>query len=265
MTDCGGADMPCQVSDRHYNALIPIGDGPFPAIVFLHGSNGSGQKTVENIDLVQPFLNRGYAVIAPTALEIEYRNGPGTGWVWDSTRYSRDDFRFVADVVEDAIQRFSIQPDGILVAGHSRGGSFAWYLACSEVDPRLKTFAPIGGTPMRRQPGPCATASFDFDLLYMHGYADSVIPFAGTDSSLRAHNYMGAVEAADGMAYKLGCDTVDLTQGNGFDQRTYHGCRSVAEKERSLSVIGFQGGHSVPTGWADLILNWFEGLADHGQ
>ncbi|MEM9126539.1 MAG: hypothetical protein AAGB28_12200 [Pseudomonadota bacterium] len=204
-------------------------------------------------------------MIAPTALEIEYQSGPGTGWVWESSRYSWDDFGYLADVIEDAIQRFSIQPQGILIAGHSRGGSFAWYLACSDVDPRLNAFAPIGGTPLRGRPGSCATARFEFDLLYAHGYADPVIPFSGIRASGPNNNYMGAVEAVDAMAFALGCDAVDVVHGDRFDKRSYIGCRSAENRDRSVSVTGFHGGHGIPSGWADLILNWFETLTDHQQ
>ena len=252
--DCGGVGAPCELAGRTYSALIPKGEGPFPAVLFFHGSRGTGQHTIQLPDLVRPFLERGYAVVAPTALDINYVNGPGTGWVWNAARDGRDDFGFARDVVQDATQRFPLDPDRILVAGHSRGGSFAWYLACSEVDPRLTSFAPINGTPVRTRLGPCLTSGLNFDMLYAHGYADTVIPFAGSGQTPGWPGYLGAMEIVEGLALGQKCETSRMTEMEMYDQRNWNGCSNDAR----VSLIGFRGGHAIPIGWPDLILDWFE-------
>lgn len=254
--ECGGVGRPCEINGRQYSVLAPKGAGPFPAVLFFHGSGGTGDKTIQNIPLVQPFLERGYAFIAPTALEISYRNGPGTGWVWNAAHYEWDDFGFSSDVIEDAVTRFPIDPDRIVVAGHSRGGTFAWYLACSNVDTRFHAFAPVNGTTVRNRPGPCAEASFGFDVLYTHGYVDAVIPFAGSGPEAGWPGYLGAVEIIDSVAYLSGCTSIDVVEHGEVVQRTWSDCSGDA----SVSLIGFNGGHGVPQGWADLMLDWFGGL-----
>ncbi|WP_420586978.1 alpha/beta hydrolase family esterase [Ruegeria sp.] len=253
-TECGGVGLPCKIADREYNVLIPKGTGPFPAVVFFHGSGGSGSQVIQNLNLVRPMLERGYAVIAPTALEIQYRNGPGTGWVWDTQRNERDDFGFVADMLGDALNRFSIEPTRIVTAGHSRGGSFSWYLACADVDDRLQAFAPIGGTLLREQPGACGSSPLDFDMFYSHGYSDTVIPFQGIGSWLGGSGYMGAIEIAIRFAHEAGCQADELIAAEGYDKRIMSDCPSGL----SLSVIGYQGGHGIPVGWSNLMLDWFE-------
>ena len=254
--ECGTIGQECKISDREYNALIPEGEGPFPAVLFLHGSGGSGQKIIGEVGLVQPILDRGYAIIAPTALEISYNSGPGTGWVWNATAYGRDDFDFIAATLVDGLKNFPIDSSRVLVAGHSRGSTFAWYLACADVDPRLRTFAPIGGTPIRNRPHTCRTSDFDFNMLYSHGYADDVIPFSGTRQSGGWPGYMGAVESVHGLALEVDCQPEEVIQYQNYDRQNLSECTTGSD----ISIVGYQGGHSIPIGWTDLILDWFEGV-----
>ncbi len=98
------------VSGRQNNVLIPWGERPFPAVIFLHGSRGTGQRAIQSAFLVKPILECGYAIVAPTALEIEYQNGPGTGLIWNDAYYGRDNFEFNANVLEDVLARSPIDP-----------------------------------------------------------------------------------------------------------------------------------------------------------
>ncbi len=257
--ECGGFGEPCSLSERRYSALIPKGDGPFPAVIFFPGSGGDGQGTIRNRPLVQPMLERGYAVISPTALVIDYRSGPGTGWVWDKASYGWDDYEFTAQLLGDMAERFPIDPARILVSGHSRGGSFAWYLACADVDPRLKSFAPIGGTLQWNKPGSCVTSKFDFDMFYSHGYADTIIPFSTTVSAETEPFYTGAIESAYELAFLAKCEADELIRNEAYDPRTWTQCANG----NSVSLLGFRGGHGIPKGWADKILDWFEGLPEY--
>ena len=255
-TECGDVGDPCAVGDRSYNILLPHGDGPFPAVLFFHGSRRSGAHTILNAELAKPVLERGYVLIAPTALEINYYNGPGTGWVWRAGQSDRDDYAFASAVVEDAISRFPIDPDKILVAGASRGGSFAWYLACADINEHLRAFAPVMGTPVRGRPGPCETSQFDFDMFHTHGFQDAVIPFAGNGPFENWPGYLGAVEVVDSMAHLAGCDDLDISEQPSQVLRRWTGCSTGAR----VSVLGFVGGHVIPIGWAEVAIDWFEGL-----
>ncbi len=255
-TECGAADDPCFVSGRQYNVLLPQGEGPFPAVLFFHGSNGTGAKIISSAHLALPILKRGYALIAPTALEIEYRNGPGTGWVWRAGQSDRDDYAFASAVLDDATSRFPIDINKILTAGSSRGGSFAWYLACANIDEHLRAFAPVMGTPVRGRPGPCATSGFAFDMFHTHGFQDTVIPFAGNGPFDNWPGYLGAVEVVDTMAHLAGCSDLDITEQANQVLRRWSGCLTGAR----VSVLGFEGGHVIPVGWAEMAIEWFDNL-----
>ncbi|WP_143030509.1 hypothetical protein [Ruegeria halocynthiae] len=206
--------------------------------------------------MVRPILERGYAIISPTALDINYVNGPGTGWVWDMSTYGRTDFDFVTQVIDDAAKRFPLDASRILVSGHSRGGSFAWYLACEGSDPRLTAFAPIGGTLERNNPGGCTTSDFEFNMFYSHGYSDTVIPFEGASSREVYPGYLGAVESAGGLAILSKCHSNEFIQTEKHDRRNWSECETGSK----ISLLGFEGGHGIPQGWMTLVLDWFEKL-----
>lgn len=54
----------------------PQGNGPFPAIVYNHGS----EKTLAYVDnLARPFVRQGYVFFAPTAGAKGARLGPTSG------------------------------------------------------------------------------------------------------------------------------------------------------------------------------------------
>ena len=155
-TPCGLLEQKCSVDGRTYNALIPRGAGPFPAVVFFHGSGGSGADVILHPDITEPLLRNGYAILAPDALDITYAGGNrSSGWIWQGQRHGRDDHQFVENVVSDAASRFPIDPENLIIVGHSNGATFVWYLACQNTDPRLKNFATIGGTPVRSRPLAC--------------------------------------------------------------------------------------------------------------
>lgn len=136
--ECGYVDDPCVIGDRTYNVLVPNGDGPFPTLVFFHGSRSSGNHIASLRNLMDPFLARGYAVIAPTALDVDYANGiDGSGWIWEGERNGRDDCKYVRDVVDDAQQRFPLDAERLVLSGHSNGAFFVWYMACADIDPRF--------------------------------------------------------------------------------------------------------------------------------
>lgn len=117
----------------------PAGQGPFPALLFLHGSTGRGNiprlfKDTYTLDsVVNQFVSRGWMVVFPQ------RRGRGQsgglydeGFDPDRTRYSctpsfslpgiaraLEDTRVAADWL---ISRPDVDPKRLLIGGQSRGG-----------------------------------------------------------------------------------------------------------------------------------------------
>ena len=154
--DCGGKGKPCKTASGEYNIVLPQGwQQGGPAVMHLHGYSGSGAKVVRNKRFAGRFTERGYAVIAPTALPW-FKGKPNDWSVRDGfNTYPRNDVMCLKEVLADAMSRARVDPDRVLVTGFSRGGSMVWDLAC---------LAPGFGRA---------------HLLHTHGFADPMVPLEG--------------------------------------------------------------------------------------
>ncbi|MCP4644239.1 MAG: acetylxylan esterase [bacterium] len=104
---------------------IPRGEGPFPAMVCLHGHGGNRFMVHDSESnyggLAVPFARRGFVTIAPTLEHREY----APNHLWNLMR--------LVDVLETLA---SVDPERIGVAGLSMGGEWTMWLAAMDV--RLK-------------------------------------------------------------------------------------------------------------------------------
>ena len=152
--ECGGPDAPCEIEGGFYHAALPEGAGPHPAVFFLHGYRGRADRTIANRGLVQPFLDRGYAVIAPQG--APRREGEkGGSWNAFASANRRDDVDFLRRAAEDATARFKLDRDHIVASGFSGGGMMVWRVACDAPED-FAAYAPIAGLLWRPLPDACA-------------------------------------------------------------------------------------------------------------
>ena len=104
---------------------LPRGEGPFPAVVLIHGSGPSDRD--ETLGLVKPFrdLAEGLAARGIAVYRFDKRT-----YVYGQEIMSDTSFTPVEESVEDAVaavqllaQQEKIDPSRILVLGHSLGGN----------------------------------------------------------------------------------------------------------------------------------------------
>lgn len=253
--DCGAPEKPCDVPLGQYNVAAPPwhqGDVPRPVVVHFHGAGSSGADVVRNAALVDPIVGRGYVVIAPTGLTHPGRSGGS--WSFGNRPPLRDELVFVRQALNDAVPRFHLDREHVLLTGFSVGGSLVWYLACQAPD-EFAAYAPVAGGFWVPQPSSCAGP---VKLLHTHGWRDQTVPLEG-------HPLRPSVAQSDifaGLALWRsvnGCvgerpDTFD-TDGP-FWRRAWNDCTPSTTLELALH----QGGHEIPEGWPTLALNWFESV-----
>lgn len=249
---CNDDDAPCVLPNGTYHIVLPQGStGPLPAVMLLHGYGGDGAGFVRNTGLITQFLERGYAVIAPDGQLRQ--NGRGRSWDFHPDRpATRDEIAFLTAVAEDAATRHGVTRDAILLAGFSIGGSMTSYLACQSPQ-SFAAYAPVAGSFWRPHPVACAGP---VRLHHTHGTTDGTVPLTGR------------------------AITPDFVQGNVFDAlqiwRQTNGCASMAADQTTrqdiytlqawttcqpgtdLRFALHDGGHSIPKGWAQMALDWFE-------
>lgn len=162
----------CQVAGGYYRLVLPRRaepDRPVGAIMFFHGYQGSAEEVIADAGLGAVAERLGVALIAPA--------GAGRSWSFPgSPARHRDEFAFVAAVLDDATGRFPLDPAQIMASGFSQGGSMVWYLAC-RMPRRFAAFAPIAGAFWMPLPRDCVGPPPN--LIHVHGTADSTVPIAG--------------------------------------------------------------------------------------
>jgi polyhydroxybutyrate depolymerase len=255
---CGRDGRACAVPLGSYRIVLPESEPPeagYPALLFFHGAGGSGARTLANTGMVDAFLARGWAVIAPDGL-MRPNSRFGPGWSFHPARPAqRDELAFTREILTDAAERHGIDREAVMLSGFSIGGSLAWYLACR--DPNVAAaFAPVAGAFWRPHPevGACAGP---VRLLHTHGWRDETVPLEGRP--LRSADILQG-DVFHGLLILRDANGCAGLRADGYDtdgpfwRRWWTRCREGSALELALHT----GGHVVPEGWADLALNWYE-------
>lgn len=261
---CGpDLDATCDVPNGTYHIELPENADGAPALMFLHGWGSSGQGSLSMRGMVETALARGYAVIAPDGVPREGQNG--RTWNFHPLRTpTRDEPAFLMEVRDDAAARFGIDAENVLLAGFSIGGSMTAYAACAAPD-GFAGFAPLSGNFWRPHPvvEDCAGP---VRMLHVHGWTDGTVPLEGrilrgdregVDPDDPYYLVQGDIWHSMQLWRMInGCthNGREVAQTETYWLRSWSDCTDDAE----LSMALFYGGHGVPPGWADLVLDWFE-------
>jgi polyhydroxybutyrate depolymerase len=250
--DCGPETGACKIPSGTYHIVLPDGaTGPVPAIMLLHGYGGEGLGTIRNKPMVSLMLGRGYAVIAPDGQPRQ--NGEGRSWDFHPDRpATRDETAFLIAVADDATARYGLQRDRMLLAGFSIGGSMTSYVACAEPK-AFAAYAPVAGSFWRPHPETCFGP---VRLFHTHGKADQTVPLLGREimPGFVQGNVFDAMQIWR-EANACSSPAPDATRTLGiYKIEEWTRCAPDA----SLSFALHEGGHSIPKGWAQMALDWFE-------
>ena len=254
---CGRYDdtNPCEIRNGHYRIVLPEGDAPHPTVLYLYGSLGNSGDLINNRGFVEAFTSRGYAVIVPAGLDLQYVSGTGSGWFLRNSRApkKRDDTKFVSEVLTDAELRHRIDRRKVLIAGMSNGGFLAWEIACHAPD-LAAAYAPVGAGYLGEMPTQCVKP---VRVLHTHGRSDEIV----------THDGRGDRRVSGGARIMLLDKTMEtIARSNGcvraaapqrfliYDRTTWQGC----PRGGSVDLLMHDGGHTIPPSWFDYVIEWFE-------
>ena len=250
---CAESPDACLMPDGEYHLILPeVGPDHPPVVMFLHGAGGSGAFTIRNKSMLQPLLDRGYAVIAPNGGR-SFRGRASSNWVFYPGWEGRDETDFLRRVVADAADRFGVDSKRVLLGGFSAGAFMVNYLACQAPD-TFAAYAPVAGGFWRPHPANCRGP---VKLFQTHGWRDRTVPIEGR--SLRNGQFIQGDIFAGLEIWRAanGCSAENpssYSETGDFWRRKWDGCAPGSALEFAL----FPGGHSVPDGWSDMVLDWFE-------
>lgn len=259
--DFGAYEAACKTKNGHYRIRKPEGAGPHPAVVYLYGSLGNSARKIADSGFVQAFVERGYAVIVPVALDLRYTTGLGSGWFLrhERGRRKRDDIKFVEEVLGDAQVRHRIDRRRVMIVGMSRGGFLTWEIACHRPD-LAQAFAPIAAGYLGPMPKRCEKS---VKILHTHGRGDRIVPLRSdkpwTSAGARA---MPLGDALNTMARTNGCSSpARPVKFREYDRTTWSGCPRGA----SVDLLVHNGGHTIPYSWYSTVMDWFQGSGRSGS
>ncbi|CTQ50639.1 alpha/beta hydrolase family esterase [Jannaschia donghaensis] len=255
---CTRDEPACGVPMGDYRVALPDVEGPIPAVIFLHGAGGTGRGTLGMTGTVKAITDRGYAVIAPDGLPWR---SDRSGGIWsfrmDVVRETpRDEAAFFDEVVADAAQRHDVDPDNVILAGFSAGAFMVTSLACDAPE-SFAAYAPVSGGFWRPHPDSC---DGPVRLFQTHGWTDGTVPLEGRPLGNGRYLQGDILEGLSLFRDANGCARPDASgkRTTGDFLRRYWTCDDGTALEFAL----FPGGHGVPAGWADMMLDWFEGLPE---
>ena len=148
----------------------------YPLVLAFHGGGGNGKH----------FMNhtRWNAKSDKANFIVVYPNGTGRfarRYTWNvetccgyAQKKNSDDVGFVNTLLDDLIEKYSVDTQRVYATGMSNGAKFSYRLAC-ELSDRITAIAPVSGTletVIRPDTRPVP-------ILHIHGTADQNCPFNG--------------------------------------------------------------------------------------
>ncbi|MGR3759752.1 alpha/beta hydrolase family esterase [Roseobacteraceae bacterium NS-SX3] len=253
---CGGSPEAYAVTGGEYHIAVPeASEDPVPVVMLLHGYGGSGAGVMKNTGLVRALTARGYAVIAPDGTT---RGGGRRSWVFAPFWQGRDENAFFTAVLADAARRFGIAPERAVLAGFSSGAFMVTYQACRHPE-SFAGFAPVAGGFWRPQPEACAGP---VRLFHVHGWADTVVPLEGRWLGGGRYQQGNIFSGLETLRRASGCAThapSKIWRDGNFLRRRWD-CGPASD----IELLLHPGGHRIPEGWAERMLDWFEAAGAGG-
>jgi polyhydroxybutyrate depolymerase len=165
-----------------------------PLVIGLHPSGGSGAAFDQDTGLGAAAASKGFAAIFPDG---GIRQANANGYFWNIPGVpligggavpsgSRDDVRFISDVIDHVVKNNCIDARRIYVTGFSGGARMSSMVACRLAD-RVTAIAPVAGLRAGRAAAPDFTEPEARDcqparplsILAIHGTDDPTNPFPG--------------------------------------------------------------------------------------
>ncbi|MEM1299149.1 MAG: PHB depolymerase family esterase [Pseudomonadota bacterium] len=249
---CGTAeDDLCETANGAYRISQPA-EHKRGAMIWLHGWGGSANGAMKNTGFRDRLAARGMAYVALDGRITSDRYKNKNWAVNDGRNYERNDVAFVAEVVEDLVARHGIDRDRILLAGFSRGGSMVWDVACRAPDV-VRAYAPVAGAFWEPMWDSCEGP---VDLFHTHGWTDRTVPLEGRPLGGGVMTQGDVFQSLYILRESNGCGNRQPESGP-VDGDRWTRIWSDCEAGR-IDFTLHPGGHSIPRGWLDQTLDWFE-------
>jgi polyhydroxybutyrate depolymerase len=220
---------------------------PVPLVMVFHGGGGNAQGIARTTNMHQLAARYGFIAVYPNGTGAE--GNRRLSWNAGSTppqgyaeNQNVDDIGFVKAILRQLQQSYPIDSKRVYATGLSKGGMFAYRLACDLSD-QIAAIAPVAGSLTYAQCRPARPVA----VLHIHGGNDQNVPLEGGRgvASAQMANYPSALQGLDQWRRRNECATAtaQTTVTADTNRFSYEGCKSGGEVTYYI-VRG--GGHGWP-------------------
>jgi len=252
-------------SNRQANLRMPGNHDysrPLPLVVSLHGYSGNGWSNAAYMHHFDSIHENEHLLLYPDGTI----NLVGMRY-WNATdgccQFSGDvdDASYLLSLINEAVQNYGADPDGIVITGLSNGGFMSHRMAC-DAGGSIRAIVALNGVTW--DDFSKCTDTGRPDILHVHSTADTVIAYNG--GAIWGSDYPSATETVGYWADRSGCDptwtylgTRDLSGNDGVeesDEFEFLNCNSG----NRVAHWRINGGSHVPSlndpGWANQSIDW---------
>lgn len=251
--------------ERRYTVHVPpryTGKTAMPVVIMLHGGGGTGKAAAIETAWGAKADEAGFLAVFPDAMPPDptkpshFRRNPQL-WNDGSDRFHSsqtgvDDARFIDAVLDDLIDKFTVDTERIYVTGFSNGASMT-FLIGNELSERIAAIAPVAGALWGKR----QTLKRPVPMIYITGTDDTLNPLEGGVPRLATGRQMGPAKAKPPVrdsilrwAVMIGCprEPRETSESNGvFTERYVSDCERAEVVFVMVEGLGHQwaGGKSL--------------------
>lgn len=167
---------------------------PAPLLLVLHGFSLDADTIEEFSGLSELSEKEGFIAVYPDGSPDSLgKKGWNAGPFFESMFGKADDEGFILSLLKETGKKYSVDPKRIYVVGYSNGGFMAHTLA--QRHPGL--FAGIGAVAASAS-GSLKKLTAPVSVIHIHGLADPVVPFKGSDSFQSLHSVIARFRELNG-------------------------------------------------------------------
>jgi polyhydroxybutyrate depolymerase len=163
------------LEERGYMVYIPstyIDDQSLPLVITLHGYGDTGAAYAHGTAWTDTAEEYGFVVGFLNGYQREWNSSPGG-------IHNEDDTAAILNFIEFIAAEVNINRDRIYLVGFSNGGAMAYRALCETGD----TFAAVAVVSGLMWRGLDCDEDAEASLLVIHGTADTVLPFMGSQNN----------------------------------------------------------------------------------
>ncbi len=193
---------------------------PLPLVIALHGYSSSGSFNAWWMSMYESVHENEHLLLTPDGSMniIGMRFWNATDACCNLFNTEVDDVAFLEDLINQSVQSYGADPDGVVLIGHSNGAFMGHRMAC-ERGGLIESIVSLNGATWNDFSNDCPDTGRP-NILHVHGTADSTIQYDG--GMMFGGVYPSAPQSTAYWADRSGCDaswtklsSLDLTNSDG--------------------------------------------------